>query len=244
LFREHLLVSLAPRAVAWVRLAGAWQRRVAARAALETDPGYGAEPWQGALEALRTEAQAWRSTRLEVRVVLSNHFARYAIVPAPEHAAGEDEARALARFHFAKIHGERARSWDIRLAPERAGAPRLACAIDAGLLEGLRGCFPAGGRARLASVQPYLMSAFNRSRRALPRAGAWFVLLEPGRACLGLIAGGAWRAIRSVRGEFWAAQECKALLDRERCRVGLEAQPEAVLHSGADDAYALALSVR
>ena len=102
--------------------------------------------------------------KLDVTVVLSNHFARYTVVPPQVDATAEEEL-ALARFHFAKIHGERARGWEVRIS--RAGdGPRLACAIDASLLERLKACFPKGGKARLASVQPAPPAP---SRCAMPR---------------------------------------------------------------------------
>ena len=44
--------------------------------------------------------------KLDLTVVLSNHFARYTIVQPQEDATAEEEL-ALARFHFARIHGER-----------------------------------------------------------------------------------------------------------------------------------------
>ena len=39
------------------------------------------------------------------------------------------------RFHLTKIHGERVKGWEVRVSE------RLACAIDAALLEGIKDCF-------------------------------------------------------------------------------------------------------
>ena len=68
------------------------------------------------------------------------------------------EELALARFHFAKVHGERANGWDIRVGAGARGAPRLASAVDAGLIEALRARFPAAGKAaaRLGAALPHV----------------------------------------------------------------------------------------
>ena len=80
------------------------------------------EPWRGALDDFRLKAAALRR-RVDVSVVLSNHFVRYALLP-PQDAVTPEEELALARFQFTKIHGERVKSWEVRVCE------RLACAID------------------------------------------------------------------------------------------------------------------
>ncbi|MBI4207141.1 MAG: hypothetical protein HY527_19130 [Betaproteobacteria bacterium] len=229
LWRERVLVSLAPAEISWLRLAGGLKRRVQAKRMIGIDPAYGAEPWQGAVAALRAEVEAWRNESVNVTIVLSNHFMRYVVVPASDGVSGVDEAQALVRFHFSKVHGERCRNWDVRLSDARARAPQLACAIDAGLLPALRACFPREARPRLVSVQPYLMSAFNCWRRQFPVSGAWLLLLEAERACLALIAGRHWVTVQNVKGSYDHPDEWANLMDRERWRVNLEQVPETVL---------------
>ena len=160
--------------------------------------------------------------KLEVTVVLSNHFARYTIVPPQEDATAEEEL-ALARFQFAKIHGERARGWEVRIS-RAGGGPRLACAIDAGLLERLKACFPKGGKARLASVQPALMAAYNAARKRIPREGAWLLLTEPGRSCLARLGPKGWGSVQNGPESDWERQ-----IERERSRSGGEPLPSLVL---------------
>ena len=224
LWRDRLLISLAPGAVALARIAGGLRPRLAGRQVLDCDPAFGAEPWQGAVAAVGSAVEALRGTRMSATVVLSNHFARYAIVPFDAAVAGPEEELALARFHFSKVHGERANGWDIRLSEEPRGAPRLASAVDAGLIEAIRGRFPAGGNLRLVSVQPYLMSAFNLWRRHLAR-DSWLLLVEPRQACCALLGARKWLAVRAARGDFSTAGAWAALLDRELLRT--EAAPAA-----------------
>jgi hypothetical protein len=212
--RERLRVRLSPGEV----LAGG--RSIAC------DPALGSEPWQGALATLK--AFEW-TERCEVTAVLSNHFVRYAVVPWSDALSNAAEEEAYLRHHFAKIHGERAKSWTTRASEDGRGVPRLASAIDTALLEELKGAFPRNGKASLVSVQPELMEAINRWRDAIPREGAWLVLVEPERACLAMYKEGGWRSVQNAKGDWLD------LLDRERLRShgGQHEVPELVLLSGA-----------
>lgn len=181
------------------------------------DPGFGPEPWQGALAALRSlQFKHW--TR--VTVVLSGALVRYALVPGSDALAGDAEEQAYLRHHFARVHGERARSWVFRWSEG------LASAIDRGLLEGLQACFPRSGKARLVSVQPALMLAINRWRGEFPAAGAWLVLAEPERACAALHDKEGWRSVQNAKGAWLD------VLERGRHRAPGPA-PDLVLLAGA-----------
>lgn len=195
-------------------LADLWPERRELRLEPEAAELDSAEPWRGALERLKAMP---RPKRVDVRVVLSNHFVRYVVVPDDSAASGDEEL-ALARFHFARIHGERAKSWEIRISRG------LGCAIDAALLAGLKACFPKGGRARLVSVQPYLMAAFNHWRRRVPPEGAWLVLAEPERVCLARLAPQGWASVHNARETDWEQS-----LERERSRASGERVPSLVL---------------
>lgn len=228
LSRERLLVGLAPGEVALVRVAG-WPRpRIADKSVLSCDAQYGREPWEGAVAALEGAAGALRTRALDVTVVLSNHFVRYAALPWSDALDGPEEELAYAQHGFTRIYGERAKGWTLRVAEAPAGAPRLASAVDKALIEALQGCFPKGAKARLVSAQPYLMAAVNRWRGEIPAQGAWLLLVEPERACLALHAKGRWQAVQSVKGAFDAPEDWVALVERERVRIEADS-PETVL---------------
>jgi hypothetical protein len=109
---------------------------------------------------------------------------------------------------------------------------RFASAIDAALLQAIQGCFPRGGRLKLASVQPYLMAAFNQWRGAMPLERAWLLLVEPQRFCLGLLHNGRLTAVRNVKGELDTPEQWAELLDRERHLVaGAESPADAYVHA-------------
>jgi hypothetical protein len=192
-----------------------WPERLTV--ALEPLPPEEPQPWQGALEDFARRIAALRK-RVDVTVVLSNHFVRYAVLPEQDGAATPEEELALARFHLTKIHGERVKGWEVRISE------RLACAIDAQLLEGLKSCFSRKGKARLVSVQPRLMAAYNGARSRIPREGAWLLLVESGRTCLARVAAKGWASVHNGR-----EVDAEELLERERSRASGEPLPSLVL---------------
>jgi len=237
-WRDRLLISLAPAELAWVRLAGVVKPQAIAKRVLPVEAGYGARPWDGVVEALRAEAAQWVHHRLAARIVLSNHFVRYALIPPSEAVSGPDEELALARFHFQKIHGDASRGWAVRLSPGGSSQPRMACAVDAALLQALRQIFPAGQQARLESVQPLLMSVFNHAAGDIPANGAWLVMAEPERACVALLKGKTWHAVQNIKGAYADAASWVDLVERERWRVELDSVPDTVLIHAASNAAA------
>jgi hypothetical protein len=229
--RQRVLIGLSPAAVTLARLEGLLKPRLVAKRVIDCAPASaGGEPWQAAVATLPALATDLKDLRCDVTVVLSNHFVRYALVAASETLKGGDEEAAYARYCFAKVHGDRAKAWEVRLSGPDGRSPRVASAIDSGLLAAIRACFPAGGEARLASVQPYLMAAFNRSEARKGKHSGWLLLVEPQRACLACVDGGQWTTVRSVKGDYGAPERWAELLDRERYVAGA-AQNDVTVHA-------------
>ncbi|HTF15134.1 MAG TPA: hypothetical protein VK643_10725 [Burkholderiales bacterium] len=225
---DRILIALAPDSLALLRISGVVRPRVGEKRTIACDPALGAEPWQGAVAALVQLAGETRDANAEVTVVLSNHFARFIPVPWSEGLGNAEEQTAFVRYCFAKVHGERSKDWDLRLSSGPAGSTRIASAVDSSLVQAVRAAFPAAARAKLVSVQPYLMSAFNRWRKHLKGERAWFLLVEPQRACLARLEGGLLSAVLNTRGNFEEPGRWAELLDRERHRVGGEGTSEGV----------------
>jgi len=225
---ERILIALAPDSLAFLRVSGGARPRVREKRTVACDPALGAAPWQGAAAALAQVAEETRDANAEVTVVLSNHFARFILVPWSEGLGNAEERTAFVRYCFAKVHGERSKDWDLRLSPTPAGSTRIASAVDSSLVQAVRAAFPAAARARLVSLQPYLMAAFNRWRKDVKDERAWFLLVEPQRACLARLEGGRWSAVRNTRGNFDEPAQWAGLLDREQHRVGGDGASDGV----------------
>jgi hypothetical protein len=208
LWRERILVALEPRRFHAVRVKSQ-ERRTA--------------------DTLKEALTGW--PRADVTVVASNRLVRYVVVPPTAGVSGDAEELALARHHFTRVYGERARDWDVRFSPSTG----LASAVDLSLIEELKeGLKPH----RLVSFQPYLMASFNRLRKRVPRDGAWIVLPEPEATCVALFAKGTWAGVSVSRATSDQA------LERERVRMGGVDAPRTVLMPPTGDGYAMALCAK
>ena len=234
LWRDELRVVLAPEQVVLVRLGCALTTRgltprVEEKIVVDCAPMTAGEAaWDASLKALEKEMPRLLARRTDAKVILSNHFMRYTLMPWSETLNNAAEDEAYARHCFRQLYGADAEQWELRLSPERAGLPRLVSAVDARLLAALRGVFERNGVA-LASIQPRLMAAYNNSRRTLKNSSSWFALLERGCLCLALLQGGRWASVRTMRiGSDWRDALSRAL-EREAYLAEANADTRAVL---------------
>ncbi len=107
-----------------------------------------------ALEAAMAEPR-WQQARL--RVVVSNLFVRFAIVPADTSLASAADELAVAEARFRQVYGAQAKL-DARLSDPLSGRPQVAAGIAADALAGLRARF-ARARLRLLSLEPLFARA-------------------------------------------------------------------------------------
>jgi hypothetical protein len=231
LWPDRSCAVLCPDQLQVVRPRGGWRRGVAS-SHCETFSGKGDGPaWQAAVEALQRFLAMPGAGTGTLDVVLSNHFVRYLLVPWSAKIASAEELRNYAAAMFEEIHGEESAGWDVTVSAERAGAPRLAAAVDRPLLEAVRAAV-APTRLRLASVQPYLMAAYNRVARAHTGKDFVFMLLETGRACIVAAQGGRWCHVSTAAAPE-PAQAISSLLAREMQLADLqgESMPPVYVHA-------------
>ncbi len=220
LWRDELRVVLAPEQVVLVRLG--WTltrrgptRRVEAKTVADCASSAGGEAsWDAAIKTLEAELPRLLARKTVAKVILSNHFMRYTLMPWSETLSDAVEEEAYARHCFRQLYGAAAEQWELRLSPERAGLPQLASAVDTRLLAALRGVFERNGVV-LESMQPRLMAAYNNCRPSLKKRSAWFALYEPGCLCLALLQHGRWVSVRTMRiGGDWR-DTLSLVLERE-----------------------------
>jgi hypothetical protein len=189
--------------------------RVEAKSVADCAPAAGGEAsWDAAIKTLDVELPRLLARKTIAKVVLSNRFMRYALLPWSETLSDAAEEEAYARHCFRQLYGADAEQWELRLSPERVGLPQLASAVDTRLLAALRGVFERNGVA-LESIQPRLMAAYNNCRPTLKMCSAWFALYEPGCLCLALLQHGHWASVRTMRiGSDWR-DTLSLVLERE-----------------------------
>lgn len=233
LWRSQLRIGLCPDRLVLAGYRGGLRRRVARRDIVPLEPVRDSAPWKPAVAALASALASSAAEKPDVAVVLSNHFARYALLPWNATLSTEAEWLALAGHRLASVHGTAAGGWAVRVSRTAPRGPRIACAVDQALLDALNAAM-AGSGAALVSVQPYLMAAFNRMRSAIGNATCWLVVEEPGRLVLALIERGSWRAIRSRRVDDRWRTTLPGILERESAVLGIERPcTQAVVHAHA-----------
>lgn len=200
---DELYISLSPNHVgtAQVRrspgLTGA-KRKVIAKQSIARNADNLALDWDWALQEMNTLLPRYSDEHPNVIVVLSNHFVHYALVPWSELVSSDEEQLAHARHCFQMTYGMSSATWELRLNRSNVGTAQLASAVPEQLLMACSAVVKSHGM-RLTSVQPYLMSAFNRFRSQIQRTDAWFALVEPGSVCLARLHEGRWMRLRTAR---------------------------------------------
>lgn len=205
LWRDEISIHLAPRQFRLLRLGRGLKPRVLARSEMTVDTRDYAT-WEPALAAIGhcLGDLTWQSAN--ARVVLSDHWVRYAIVPWSDELRGHDERLIQARYALADVYGDLVADWTVRLSDCAPGDSQIACAMPTALFSALSDLFELR-RLRVIALQPRLIAAFNRWRSSLPRSGAWFVSIEEGSLAAVRIALDGWDRVHVVRiGPDWSLE--------------------------------------
>lgn len=228
---SEICIALSPHRVSLVRRRPGWRAAILDKI---TVPCLGnmAEPWTNQLATLEglIKQEAWNTG--DAVVILSNHYARYLLVPWSDLLFDNDEAPAYVRHLFGEIYGEAAARHELRISSESPGAPRVASAVETDLVQGLREIL-AASRLRLRSIQPYFMSAYNLHRKTLGADG-WFAVAEAGQLCVAGRLQNRWLSIRNLRaGPDWG-RDLKNYLARQQISAGTEALPQKIYWCAAE----------
>lgn len=217
---ERIRVYLHPEQVILVRQSGLLQRRVTIKKVYPVGV-QGEHVWSGALTTLEIALKQPEWQQARATVILSGDFTRYRVAPWDGRLTS-DEQQALLRHRFEEVYGDEMQNWNLTVADAEYGKQSLACAVDQRLMAALQDTFSRSG-IRLVSVQPWLMTAFNRWRRQIGANAAWLILAEPTRLTIALLQQGEWRGIRSKASAAGWEESLPLLLEREALHLGVEA---------------------
>jgi hypothetical protein len=166
----------------------------------------------------------------DVTVTLSNRFVRYVVVPWDDQLTNAEIEVAFARHRFREIYGEVVQNWEVRVSPAPAGQPRIASAVDLELLTRIREVF-ASSRLRIRSIQPHLMSAYNKWRHRLDHRGCLFVVAEDQFYTCMVFLRGSCCSVDSGTFSQPLSEALPIILDREFVRCGIEEQAPVFLYA-------------
>lgn len=218
LWRDAVTVGVAPTGISALRHRRGLRPVLTAREFLPCAAGAG---WSAVVNELPKlfERAGWQ--RCDVRLVLSSHFVRHAVVPGNPAVRTDAERAAFAQVAFEKTYGTLARDWDIRLSPAGRNEATLACGIDRALLAALRGI--ATPSVRITAIRPHLMCAFNAVAGRLNACQAAVALAEPARITLAFVKSGQWLAVSSRAFDEANGEALRQALDEQAVLLGLEA---------------------
>jgi hypothetical protein len=202
LWRDEVGAYLSPHRLCLVRM-----KRGAKPAAIAEHEqrleGTKTDSWAAPLEGLAAmlAQPTWGGAR--TRVVLADHWARYAIAPWVAELGSTQERLAYGKQLLTSLYGEAVAGWDVRISDAPPRAARVVCAIPGELIEGVRAACAASGSI-LFSLQPQLTAAYEAWRALLPASNAWFVSVEQGSLAAARLGRYGWDRVHGVRiGADW-----------------------------------------
>lgn len=194
-----------------------------------------AEQWSDLIATLRNtlKNEKWHGAR--PKVVLSNHFVRYAVIPWNIELSNGIERQAYLSHCFSLAFGEAIKNWDLRTKDSSFGKSTIASAVPNELLLTLHDAFQQVNM-RLAAIYPHLPLAVNQSLKQLKKRNLgqldsfWFVAIQNDRVCVALIEDGSWRLIKNMLMENDVSLQVTALIQREIVNCNVSAKPPVLLH--------------
>lgn len=204
LWRDELRLNIAPGEIRVSR----WSRGVRPLCVGELVQGVVSSGLQclPALTAIRELFSDARWHAPHARVVVSNLWARYAIVPWAAEVVTAEERASHARICLAATYGPLDESWTVSLSEAEPGKPRIACALPEGLVDGIKDSCAAHG-TRVISLQPLLIASYNEWCHRLPDEGGWFVCVEDGALAAARLGSREWDRVYSARiGQDWSVE--------------------------------------
>lgn len=152
-----------------------WRGTVSRQLAEVALPAAGEADWQPALAAAAALLKAHGQRGASLRIVIADHFVRYAVLPWSDDIIGNKGRLALALALLKNALGDKANALDIALDQPAFGKNGIAAGIDRQLLAGLRDAAQAQ-RLRLVSLQPHLVVELAARHKLL--SDGWFACID------------------------------------------------------------------
>ena len=169
---------------------------------------------------------------IRANVVISSHFARYAVIPWSADLAVESERQAFMRYRFNVLFGDAVKNWDLRMDAPDFGHPTIASGMETKLIATLHEVLNTA-HINIKSISPYLMLAINQSVTQIKHLNTqdfWFAVMESGRLCFVLIENGAWHLIKNVAMESDISEQIHTLIQREMVNRNISSTLSVVIY--------------
>lgn len=177
----------------------------------------GGEALADALDTLATvlSEKPWRDT--ERHVVLSDRFARYAVLDRPAQTRSLKELRLAVEARFEETFDVPSSAWRLALHVRPFAEQLVACGLPVSLVQSVeRACSTTG---RCVSLSPFLVCELNRCARRLPGA-CWFAAGSRDCVSVARISSAECARIRVLPVQAATTDCVTGLLERERVLLG------------------------
>jgi len=197
LWRDEISIYVGPRKIALARRGRGLRPRVESATSLVVPNGQVGDirPTLARLADVLSEP-AWRDG--EARVVVSDLWARYAIVPWPNSRLDDVGRLSHARYVLDDAFGDGLAEWNVTLSDPTPGRAYLACAMP-GTLQAMLTDTLAPAGLTLKSLKPQLIVAFSAWRRKLPADDSWFVSMDEESLTAVRVVRGCWDRVHMAR---------------------------------------------
>jgi hypothetical protein len=236
-WRDGIAIAVQPDEVRVQRHRRGWKRRSDPPVSVRVDTG--ATAASACIEALDRALPVEERRAFDVRVVLSNHLVRYAVVPGAAELRNDVERDAAARHAMAATYGDMAGRWRVVLDTSGAADDALAAAIDEDLCTSLAEQLKAAG-ARQLRIEPLFAFAMNHAARAVTARTGWVAVVERGRIVLASMANGELGTLRSHRLRAGVLVELPVLVEQGCLLDNADPQCSEVIVAAEDDALEFA----
>lgn len=139
-------------------------------------------------EALQ-DADLQKSSK-RIRLVVSNHFVRYSVLPWQPEIISREDWLAIAQHDFRKRYGPVTERWTVCVSLNGFGNNVVASAIDKSLLDGLSSVAQEYG-FKIIATEPFLMSVIKQYHAG--DDNQWLLIAEPERVLLCEMADNQWQ---------------------------------------------------
>lgn len=151
----------------------------------------------------------------QLHITLASHFIRYVTLPPFLIQLNREEKLAYATATYREIYGAIVDEWEIKLRDTHTGQATIVAAVDKKLLDALKK-IAQKYQLKMTSVQPYVMTVFNRLSKAIGQTSGYLVIVECNRLLLIDLENGHCQHLRTFTlGSDWQV-ELNSILMRER----------------------------
>lgn len=177
------------------------------------------------------QEETLQNANKRIRLVVSNHFVRYTVLPWQQEVMSRQDWTAIAEHDFRKRYGAVAEAWKVCVSLNGYGKNVVASAIDQDLIDGLNN-IALECNCKLVTIEPFLMAAVKQC--LLSDDQQWLLISEPERVLLCEMDNQQWLRFSVISPPHQQeVEQAIQLIHRSMNSVEHERRPISILNCSA-----------